>query len=108
MVRVNDATLATDRHGVFTILAAEDPNDRYVVTVTKPGYVPLSRIFDDGEGATSWHLMPAQVATVDPRRNINIQERESPGHKGTHLRIAADSLRDQLRRLARRPSESLP
>jgi hypothetical protein len=95
MVQVNDATIATDRHGVFTILATEDPNDRYVVTVMKPGYVPLSRIFDDGGGGTSWRLVPAQVTMVDPRRNINIQERESPGHKGAHLRIAADSLVDE-------------
>jgi hypothetical protein len=92
MVNINDATLATDRHGVFSMLAAEDVNDRYVVTVMKPGFVPQSRILDDGVGATSWHLVPAQVTMVDPRRNINILER---GRGAAHLRIAADSLVDE-------------
>jgi len=94
MVKVNDATVTTDAHGVFSMLAAEDQNDRYVVTVTKPGYMPLSRIFDDGAGGTSWHLAPAQVTTVDPRRDIDVQERDGRG-RGARLRIAADSLVDE-------------
>jgi hypothetical protein len=94
-VNVNRVTVRTDAHGVFSLLAAEDENDRYVVTVTKPGYVPLSRVFDDGVGATTWRLVPAQVTTVDPRHKINIQERDSQGRRGAHLRIAANALVDE-------------
>ncbi len=46
-------TLTTDIHGVFSTAAAGG-SDRYVVTVTKPGYVPQSRIYDDGVGI--WQL----------------------------------------------------
>src|SRR5262249_51646187 len=94
-VNVNRETVRTDAHGVFSLLAAADENDRYVVTVTKPGYVPLSRVFDDGVGATTWHLVPAQVTTVNPRHSTNLKGGDRQGRRGAPLRIAANALVDE-------------
>lgn len=71
-VEINSQTTATDRQGYFKLRIA--PSERYLLTIRKKGFAPLSKIYQkDVEGKT-WVLTQATVVTVDPTKPIFVRD----------------------------------
>ncbi|HEX6203969.1 MAG TPA: carboxypeptidase regulatory-like domain-containing protein [Thermoanaerobaculia bacterium] len=105
-VTVGGKVGTTDARGVFNLVVP--PARRYVLNVSSPGYVPLSRLFDRPSNGHVWRLVPAQVTQVDPRRAIELVDRRPDLARrqlqGASVRIPAGALVDAT---GRRPSGTL-
>ncbi len=97
-VSVNGIAVITDAAGAFALTVPESDADRYVMNVTKRGYVLLSRIFDDGVAGGRWRLHRAHLTTIDPTRPVDVVD---PRRHGLRLRMPANALVDSLGARAR-------
>ncbi|TIL41860.1 MAG: carboxypeptidase regulatory-like domain-containing protein [Mesorhizobium sp.] len=95
-VSVNGKTGKTDANGFF---AVEAPlSDRYVMTITKPGFAEFSRVVDFGMTGQTWQMVEAFSRTFDPKNEIVlVDERRILDKKrlrGSRIIVPANSLVD--------------
>lgn len=71
-VRVNAHETATDANGAFNL--AVSLSNRYLLTIEKPGYVPVSRLSDVAVSGRLYRMVKADTLTVDPKKDIVIDQ----------------------------------
>jgi hypothetical protein len=110
-VEIGGRTTTTDADGRFELVVPE--RDRYVINISKPGYMPVSSISDVGVIGGEWTLTRASVTVEDPTRDIDVTNRRLPSDcpgslssqferkgrpkecgRGIRIQIPADSLAD--------------
>ncbi|MDJ0762624.1 MAG: hypothetical protein QNJ97_06500 [Myxococcota bacterium] len=72
-VTVNGNAAKTDSKGKFKIALKEGDDETFIVTVRKPGYGLLSRIFDKPIDDVTWQLPPGIKHSVDPTKPISVK-----------------------------------
>jgi hypothetical protein len=82
-VNVGGATAKTDANGWFSLAAAPQNDDRYVLNVAHPGYAAMSRVYDkDATGAT-YEMIRAQVDMLPANGVVDIAGTRDSGPCGT-------------------------
>jgi spore germination protein YaaH len=99
---ISDATVAVKGKSVQTganggfIMPDVTSDKYYVMNITKPGYIPVSRVYDSGKNSLTWKMAKAFSITVDPTKEITVVEPKRETRNGTRagstLKIPANAL----------------
>lgn len=82
-VTVGGALGKTDANGWFSLAAAPQSDDRYVLNIARSGYAAMSRVYDkDATGAT-YEMIRAQVDLLPATGVVNITATRDSGPCGT-------------------------
>lgn len=105
-VEINGKIVQTTSTGAFKLGITESL--RYVMNISKAGYVPVSRVFDRQKNGFVWKLRKAFTTTIDPLKGVKLIEpaRDTPQglRKGSTLVITANNLVNRrTKALATRP-----
>jgi len=72
-VDVNGAKTSTGKDGRFKIQLTETEAEHFILTVRKPGFGFISRLYDSAISDGKWRLPRAKVISVDPTQQIAVQ-----------------------------------
>lgn len=89
-VDVNGRTTQTSPQGGFALVVPE--SNRYVLTITKPGYQLLSKVFDVGVMGGRYLLVRAQQFVFDAAKGSELVERGRQERPGAQVVIPPGSL----------------
>ncbi len=96
-VTVNGVNATTNAQGWFSLAVPPMPDpERYVLNVSHPQYVLLSRIHDRAAAGNTYELIRVQTTTHDPTQVINVADSSSSGPCGPrtttlHVSVLRDS-----------------
>jgi hypothetical protein len=91
-VSINGVVTQTNEDGYF-LLRVPQESPRYVLNITKDGYQPVSKVFNEEVLGGQYRLTSAQVFDIDPAQFIDVVE-GSQGVKGARVVIQPNSLVD--------------
>jgi hypothetical protein len=92
-VSINGVVTQTNREGYFLVrIPREGP--RYVLNITKDGYQPLSKVFEEETLGGRYHLAVTQSLEIDPNVDTDVAE-FSEDREGARVVIPAGALVDQ-------------
>ena len=76
-IRVNGVYAAkADVNGYFHCVVKENPQDRYILNVSKPGYALCSRVYTNDAVAKVYRLVKATTQFFNPQSAITVTEAE--------------------------------
>jgi hypothetical protein len=84
-IHVNGKKATADAAGSFNIKVPK--KDKYVVTVSRPGYRIMSEVFLKGIPVKDWVLGEAQTTKADPTRRIIATDQRTDCGKATMARV---------------------
>jgi hypothetical protein len=73
-VRVGETTTVTGEEGRFLIKGDWASTDRWVLDLRKPGFAPVSKVFDQGGDDLNITLVETTTQTVDPTAAIVVRD----------------------------------
>jgi hypothetical protein len=89
-IEIAGKSVLTNINGTFSVGISK--SSRYVMNISKAGFVPVSRIYNKEKNGVVWKIRRAFTATIDPTKLIRVTEPLQGNRKGSVAVIQANNL----------------